>query len=213
MCNAKRAIAYMAPSLLTVLLLAAPATSAGKLYKWVDENGQVHYGDRIPADQSDKRHAVLDGQGLVRERVRAAKTPEELARERRQAREEAERERQAREQQARDNILLSTFPTERDLLLTRDDRVAGVDSTIKITEKVLADLEQKLIEVDSEIRGYESTRQEVPPNLLVERTTLQQQIERNRETLEVKRDEREQLVVKFEADLSRYRDLKALRGR
>ena len=35
------------------------------------------------------------------------------------AREEAERERQAREQQFRDNVLLSTFATERDLLLTR----------------------------------------------------------------------------------------------
>ena len=198
--------------LLGFALIGPGAAQAGKLYKWVDEDGQVHYGDQIPAEQAEKRHAVLDGQGVVRERVRAAKTPEELARERRLAREEAERERQAREQRFRDNILISTFATERDLLLTRDDRLAGVDSTIRITEKVLSDLEQKLIEVRARIGQLERQREEVPENLLLERATVEQRIERNRETLETKREERDQLLGKFEAYLARYRDLKALRG-
>ena len=31
-------------------LLAAPGASAGEVFKWVDENGRTHYGDRPPGE-------------------------------------------------------------------------------------------------------------------------------------------------------------------
>lgn len=34
---------------LCLLLLAAPAAQAGKLYRWTDRNGITHYGDRAPS--------------------------------------------------------------------------------------------------------------------------------------------------------------------
>lgn len=45
------AVAY----LLVGLLVAAPLTAQATLYKWVDENGVVNYGDKPPANAKQKK--------------------------------------------------------------------------------------------------------------------------------------------------------------
>ncbi|MEC8897275.1 MAG: DUF4124 domain-containing protein, partial [Pseudomonadota bacterium] len=57
--------------LLTVLMAAAPglATSAS-VYKWTDENGVTHFGDRQPtgrnAEQVNVRSGTIQGAGVQR---------------------------------------------------------------------------------------------------------------------------------------------------
>lgn len=41
--------------LLTLMLLACPLASAGPVYKWVDENGVIHYSDQ-PHENAQKIH-------------------------------------------------------------------------------------------------------------------------------------------------------------
>lgn len=38
-----------------------------KVYRWVDENGEVHFSETLPPDMQDKKHDVLDGRGIIRE--------------------------------------------------------------------------------------------------------------------------------------------------
>ena len=64
--------------LLPVLLLALAAGSAAgeekqKLYRWVDKQGQVHYGDSVPAEYAERYRAwrerfcpLDDGQASAR---------------------------------------------------------------------------------------------------------------------------------------------------
>jgi len=46
-------------------LLAAGLASAAQVYRWVDENGEVHYSESLPPDYQDKGHDVLSEQGLL----------------------------------------------------------------------------------------------------------------------------------------------------
>ena len=48
------------------LVDAGPKTEQ-KVYRWVDENGEVHYTQSLPPDFQDKTHYVLDEQGIVRQ--------------------------------------------------------------------------------------------------------------------------------------------------
>lgn len=48
---------------MAALAWASPAAAAGKVYRWVDENGVVHFGDAIPPEYSRERHEVLDDRG------------------------------------------------------------------------------------------------------------------------------------------------------
>ena len=53
--------------LFSSLMLAAGSAMAQKVYRWVDEDGEVHYTQTLPPDFEDKSHDTLDGQGIVRE--------------------------------------------------------------------------------------------------------------------------------------------------
>ena len=63
-------------------------TSQPKLYRWVDKNGQVHYGDKVPPKYAGQDRDVLNRQGLRVGREAGSATGEE-------ARARAERARQA----------------------------------------------------------------------------------------------------------------------
>ena len=192
-----------------LMMLTSPATA--KLYKWVDEDGNVFYSDQIPPDQSTKRHQLLDDRGIVRKNVRRAKTPEEIAEERRQKELQAERDRVAREQAVRDQILLETFPSERDLILARDDRLASVDSAIALATKTLAELRERYDKLDSRMKGLQAERQPIPGNLAIDHRQMSNQVDAHTKALESRKEERENIVAQFEADLLRYRELRALR--
>ena len=51
---------------LSAAILAAGSAMAAKVYRWVDENGEVYYSETLPPDFEDKKHDELDGRGIVR---------------------------------------------------------------------------------------------------------------------------------------------------
>jgi hypothetical protein len=58
------------PKIQTTLLIIAGAFLAGNLgaaevYRWVDENGKVHYTQSLPPDFEDQGHDVLSERGIV----------------------------------------------------------------------------------------------------------------------------------------------------
>src|ERR1700730_3317719 len=64
-----------------VVASAGPASSADKgvAYRWTDEQGVVHYGDRIPPQYAQKERAVLNSQGVEVRRLDAQKSAEQAA--------------------------------------------------------------------------------------------------------------------------------------
>jgi len=54
---------------ITFLLIAgvflAANASAADVYRWVDENGEVHYSSSLPPDFKDQGHDVLNERGIV----------------------------------------------------------------------------------------------------------------------------------------------------
>jgi ribosomal 50S subunit-recycling heat shock protein len=61
---------------MTAALIAASASMAGEIYKWTDEQGNVHYEDRLPTDGEDvERIDILSrntDNAAVQARVEAA---------------------------------------------------------------------------------------------------------------------------------------------
>jgi len=93
---------------------------APNLFKWTDENGKVHYGDHVPPEYARQERKVLNEQGVEMKTLEAAKTPEQIAEEERLAAERKEQERIAADQASHDRMLLATFSTEDDIVMTRD---------------------------------------------------------------------------------------------
>ncbi len=63
---------------LSAAILAAGSAMAAKVYRWVDENGQVHYSEKLPPDFEDKKHDELDSRGIVRVKNKSLVPPPPL---------------------------------------------------------------------------------------------------------------------------------------
>ena len=189
-----------------VLAAGSVAPAAAEVYRWED-GGLVTYQDRAPDSSQDDGHAILNRQGVVLEEV--------LSREGRKAARRAERERQLTK--IRDRALLATFTTEDDLTRTRDDRVGMIDGLISRLDDRIRILSERLAVVDKRIEMQERNLGEggAQESLYAERRSVRRNIENAWSLIDAKAAERGELVDKFEADLRRYRELKAglARGR
>ena len=180
------------------------------LHKWVDEDGVTHYGDRVPAKYLQQQRSVLNEQGIT---VKKLKSVEELEAE------EAEKQKlQAdtkekmiaeRKKALRDRVLLETFTTERDILISRDARVDAINSHIQLTETIIKDHERKLAELKKRIDSLEKAGKEVPENMRKEVVSVSRQLETNYQYVENKTTERQGIMADFDEDIKRFRELKS----
>ena len=134
------------------LFLHSNASQAAKLYKWVDEEGNVRYSDQLPPGQVNKGHQQLNSGGIVVNSTEAAKTKEELEEERRAKREaeeeaaikKAEQDRIKAIQEHRDRVLLLTFSSEEELEIVRENRIEVIDSVIRLINKSIESTQERL---------------------------------------------------------------------
>ena len=108
------------------MMFAAPVALAQTVYKWVDDDGNVHYSQTLPPERVQYEHDRLTEEGLLAERIARAPTAEEralLAERILGERNEVERERL---QQQQNRLFLAAFPTEEDIERTIQSRLDTV---------------------------------------------------------------------------------------
>ena len=194
--------------------LGGGTAAAATLYKWIDENGQIRYSDRLPANQSKKRHQQLNRQGVVISTTEEARSEEELAADaearRKQEEEEAEAARLKAIQDKKDQVLLLTFSSEEELGLARDNRIDVLDSVIRLINKSIATSQQKLDQLETSAEtNFTSQGKDIPGGLAQKIEEFTRKIENRSAQLELKMTEKEKINEQYELDLVRYRELKA----
>ncbi len=60
------------------LIICTPHAVAGKLYKWIDADGNVKYSDHVPGEAAQQGRKELSDQGRVVDETGKALTPEEI---------------------------------------------------------------------------------------------------------------------------------------
>jgi len=193
-----------------LLLCASTGTAlAGKLYKWIDENGRVRYGDSIPPQYARKSNETLNDQGIVVEQKAAAKTPAQIAAEERRKKAEAEAEQVRKEQAYQDRILLDTFTNEDEMIMTRDGKIEAIEAIIRVTNGRSAKLKQRLADLRRKAANMERAGRPVPKQLNAEIADTREQIAKNQRYVQSRGVEQENIRQKFEAGIRRFRELKA----
>jgi len=183
-----------------------------KLYRWVDDEGQVHYGDRIPPEHAGTSRDILNERGITVGFEAGELTDEERAEVARlQAIEDAE---QAARDDAtrRDRMLLDTYLSVADIEDLRDRRLGLLGSQIQVTELYLNNLRNRLLELEAEasdFRPYNESENaaDVPENLALEISQTGASITTYEQTLTDVRSEEQNLKITFERDIVRFRQL------
>jgi hypothetical protein len=203
--------------LLTTLILlgAASATLAGDLrtYRWTDENGVTHYGDRVPPEYADKDLSILNDQGVTVAKITGKQSEEELAA---QEQRRAEREALAKEREEallRDRVLLSTYLTVEEIEALRDRRVELVDGQMRVIQIYLDNLREKLLKLEHEAKRYspysdDPNAKPIDEKLARELSDTLDSIMLYEQNLAKSIAEQEELIAKFEADITRFKELR-----
>jgi len=190
---------------------AAHAQQGHKLYRWVDEQGVVHYGDSIPAEYAELERQVVNEHGITVDVMQAKKTEEQLAEEARLAEIKKEMELQRRADQA----LLATYLTVDEIVMHRDRRAELFQAQSRVTELYLRNLHRRLDSLRTEaanFRPYSSDPDapEIDPDLAEDLATTLATIERHQENLRRFREDEQNIVARFDGDIDRFKELKGL---
>lgn len=175
-------------SMKDVLLLAAlaaacaawagPADATGKVYRWVDEKGVVHFGDAIPPEYSRQRHEVLNARG-TREVVHGEELPPPLP-----------------VYDSRDRALLASYGSVAEIAAVRDRRIGYLDSQNEVAQNRLESLRARQRELEENASAIN------------ELATVNQRIGEYEGEIERRDAEIARIRGEFDNDIERYRELR-----
>ena len=201
---------------LTILVASSSVTAEGlRAYRWVDDAGVTHYGDRVPPEHAGSELSVLNEQGIKVDTVEGTKTPEELAKEGRDRELRAGQIKKRDEALLRDRVLLSTYLSVEEIEALRDRRMELVDGQMRIIQIYLDNLREKLIKLEKESQRFspyssDPNARPIDEKLARELSDTLDSIMLYEKNLAKTRAEQDMLVSKFAADITRFEDLHSL---
>jgi hypothetical protein len=184
-------------------------------YRWVDEQGTVHYGTQIPPQYADQDKVVLNSQGVPVGTIPGRRTPEQL---------QAEADRRAAEEKAhamatqarlRDQNLLATYLSVDEIEALRDRRSEIVEGQARVTGQYLQQLrarQTQLAEQAQHFKPYNTAdnAQPMPERLAEDLVRTTTDIATQQRNLEAKRQELERMKSQFASDIARFKELKKI---
>ena len=197
-----------------LIALASSAALAGehdRVYKWVDEEGQIHYGDSIPPEYSELPKQVLNEHAITVDHLEGRKTEEQLLAEQKAKELETQKELQRRADQA----LLATYLSVEEIVMHRDRRIELFQAQSRVTELYLRNLERRLSKLKREAARYRPYNEDpdaplISQDLVADINETKATIARHEKNLQKFRDDERQMVARFEGDINRFKALKGL---
>jgi hypothetical protein len=201
-------------TLLLLLILPIGVSAAGqnqKLYRWVDTDGLVHYGDSVPAEYAELERQIVNEHGITVDTLRAKMTAEEIAEEKHQDDLRMQRELERRADQA----LLATYLTVDEILMHRDRRIELFEAQARVTELYLRNLERRMSVLKDEASGFQPYSEDpdaemISTDLADDIASTKETITRHEANLQRFQNDQQGIVARFDGDINRFKRLKGL---
>ena len=176
-------------------------------YKWVDDQGVVHYGDSIPPQYSQKESVLLNKEGVPIGHKDATKSAAQLAA-------EASAEEQLARQKQHDSFLLGTYTSVKDIEQLRDERLLQVRGQRVAAEQYVASLGERLSALQARAQNFKpySTRSDahrMPDDLAEQMVHTLNDIRSQKAALALSLEQESKTQSQFQADIDRYKELRA----
>ena len=200
----KKTFVVLATALIGTAAYGAPTSdTGGKIRKCQDATGKWHYGDTAAEECARSKVTVMSEQGIAKRVIAAPLTDADLQK---RAELKAEEDR-AKEQAKQDELLLSSYAHEADVLYVRDRKLSQIESSIKASEETLKSLRGALTRMEAQAAD------EQKGGKVSEQTTkgleqTQAQIAKHEAAITTKKKEQDMVRARAETDLARYRELK-----
>jgi len=197
--------------ILCFLVPLASQAQETRTYRWVDNEGVVHYGDSIPAEYAELPKQILNDHGVTVGQLEGRKTPEQIEAERVAAALQVQKELQHRA----DTALLATYNTVDEITMHRDRRIELFQAQARVTELYLRNLRRRLAVLEADARKYKPYSSDpaaatIDPDLVKEVKHTKESIGRHEQNLLKYQTDEQQIKERFEGDINRFIALKGL---
>ncbi|WP_301101306.1 hypothetical protein [Propionivibrio sp.] len=188
-----------------LLGFCGPALAAGNLYCCIDATGKQVCGDLLPQACYGRAYRELGESGRTTRMVEAPLTAEQRAQ---RAAEEAQlkaEEAALREKQRKDQALLNTYGSEKDIEVMRVRAQDDVKKSIRAAEAKIVEIriQRKIFENESEFY----TKKQLPPEVQKGLRDADYEIKAQELVIESKKQDLEAIRLKYDEDRRRYLDI------
>lgn len=192
--------------LIALLIFLTSSVAHASLYRWVDENGKVHFSDKVPPAMAQKGHTSLNKNGIESAKVSSA---EELKQEKEETTkkpkvlEELTHEEIAKaEQEEKDELLLSMYESKDDVVSVFSKKISKIDQSLGILSARDESLSQKLKRLNQKYKHAknESSRMSLSMQIEAAKQSLneyQKAIANNRANKEVVIGQYRKTLIRF----------------
>jgi hypothetical protein len=196
---------------LLALSISSVSTARGtRLFRWVDQEGRVHYTDTIPPSAVDQGRAVLNSEGVRVQTVAPAKSAEAVAQEAELARLRKEQQALIEKQRAADQVLLQSFRSEDDIVMARDGKIAAIKVMIQVTRNNVGRQQRALAKLRSTAADLERTGKPLPPQLTQDIAGIERSVRDAYAGILDRQAQEKAIYDTFDKYLTRFRELKRL---
>jgi hypothetical protein len=207
-------LSMRAPRIALGLLLASAvllppgadaATDKRVSYRWVDEQGVVHYGDSIPPQYAEKAHQLINQQGVEVGHSEAQKTAEELA-------VDAQEHAEVQKRQQHDSFLMATYTSVKDIESLRDVRLDQLQGQRVAAEAYVDNLHSRLVALQGRAKHFRPYNanpdaRRMPDDLAEDLVRTLKELSSQSTALTAKNEEVSAVRAQFQSDIERYREL------
>ena len=192
------------PKILGAILMlcaAFSATAEAKLYKWVDDKGETHYGEVIPPEYAGKDRVQFDEKGRVMIKERSHDGENSGSEGRATVEQKA-----ALEQRRKDKALLNTYSNEKEVDLARDRNLQQVEAQIDGIRLLQLSAQESLDGFRKEAKAIPAGKP-IPASLQADIAAGEKRLAKLKQDLDEANQKAASVRASFEADKVRYREL------
>ena len=186
-------------------LAIAPAFAQQAMFKCKDDKGKTYYTQTPPPECLGKEMNELSKQGTVLKKREAALTPEQIAAREAEEMRKKEEEALAKEEKRKNQALLNTYSSEKDIEDSRQRALKQAEQAAKDIEKRIAESQQRAQKLAAEKEFY--AKKPMPKKLQDDINNNELDLKGQNDTLAAKKKELGEINAKYDEDKRRYLEL------
>ena len=196
----------------------ATNASAAEVYRWVDENGEVHYSESLPPNFQDQGHDVLNERGIVTDEDLSLTPPppvevpdeeqlQELPRDSSGMQRPKALYSEAELQRRMDNFLMLRYGSEQEITDAMNVEIKQLDYDRRLLTTTRESIEEAYRGQISQAANRQRAGQQVAENTAIEINRLQARLAENSRSLDSMEIREVDIRAEFGKQMERYRFL------
>jgi hypothetical protein len=184
------------------LFVAISFNAEAKLYKWVDADGVTQYGETIPPEYANRDTKVLD-KGRISDRSETFDDNKKNS-----TKKETAEDRAAMEARRKDEALLNSYTTEKEIDLSRDRSLLQIEARINSFTTLIKSAQSSLDDLNKEKDRRTSKGGAIPPSLTEDIADAEARVAKLQKDLEINQKQFDTVTARYAAEKQRFRELK-----